>query len=36
MNGEKEDLFYPIDKLFDVFCQSKEIPKEQALFTSDD
>ena len=31
MNGEKEDMFYPIDKLFEVFCQSKEIPKDKFI-----
>ena len=29
MNGEKEDIFYPIDKIFDIFCQAKEIPKDK-------
>ena len=31
MNGEKEDIFYPIDKLFDIFLKSKEIPKDKFI-----
>ena len=31
MNGENEDIFYPIDKLFDIFCQAKEIPKDKFI-----
>jgi hypothetical protein len=29
MNGEREDLFYPVDKIFDIYLQSKEIPKDK-------
>ena len=31
MNGEKEDIFYPIDKLFDIFLKSKEISKDKFI-----
>ena len=31
MNGEKENIFYPIDKIFDMFSQAKEIPKDKFI-----
>jgi len=31
MNGENEDIFYPIDKLFEIFFQAKEIPKDKFI-----
>ena len=31
MNGEKENIFYPIDKIFDIFSQAKEIPKDKFI-----
>ena len=31
MNGENENIFYPIDKIFDLFLQAKEIPKDKFI-----
>ena len=31
MNEENENIFYPIDKIFEIFCQAKEIPKDKFI-----